>query len=168
METRGFNWICTCGCKNEYNGKRGKNAITTCSRCGSKLRIWKLRVLDSFINEVDEEYEELPKNEYIYFIKSENFVKIGYTLNIESRLQSLQSSNPHKLKLIYSIETDHALETLLHKYYQKNNKHHRNEWFIYDDFTERVINVLKIYEKQINKSKKLKNRIIKGLNDVEN
>ena len=165
MERRGFSWICTCGSKNEYNGKREKDAITTCSRCGTKLRIWRLRILDDID---EEEYEKFPQNEYIYFIKSENFVKIGYTLNIETRLQNLQGSNPHKLKLIYSIETDHALEILLHKYYQKNNKHHRNEWFIYDVFTERVINVLKIYEKQLNKAKKLKNRIMKGLNDVEN
>jgi len=65
----------------------------------------------------------------IYFIQSENdgAIKIGITKDIKKRLKALQTSNPYKLNLLYSINGGKSLEDNLHnkfKQYRLNG-----EWF---------------------------------------
>lgn len=129
-----------------------------------------LEVSEAYISQIlapekrnnQDEYNELFEFEYIYFIKVLNYVKIGYTKNLNERLNNIQISNPYPLELLFVIKNDRNLESSIHKFYKKYNKHYRGEWFIYDDFTTRVIKLLKIYNKQINKMDKIKNKIIKG------
>lgn len=78
---------------------------------------------------------------YIYFIKAEetNKVKIGVATDVESRLASLQTSCPFKLKLEAKIQSEHPtlLERTLH-YNLKDNRL-QGEWFNLDDKHLRTI-----------------------------
>jgi hypothetical protein len=74
----------------------------------------------------------------VYFIRCENYIRIGKTSNIKSRLQNLKSSNPHKMELLGTIsfliskqdarEIDpYDVKKRLHNYLK--NYHHRGEWY---------------------------------------
>ena len=155
-----FDWICPgCNTTYHYKGNKTKDANTTCTLCDKAIKIYQHRIGEVKI-------EENNFNNKLYFIKDKNYVKIGYTKNIGKRLEALQCGNPNKLRLIFLVDFAQELEIPLHNYYEIQNKHYRNEWFIYDELTERVINILKIYKKQINRSNKIKERILKGLNHV--
>ena len=156
----GFKWSCPiCLETHVYGGKATTVATARCD--GRNLKIWQYR-----INETENNNREfipfIPKNK-LYFIKSGNYVKIGYTRSIKDRLNQLQSGNPNELKLIFLLDDAKDLEIPLHKFFKGKNKHQRGEWFIYDELTERVIEVLKIHKTQKNKLDEIKNRIIAGL-----
>ena len=64
---------------------------------------------------------------YVYFFECGDFVKIGHTLCVKSRLKSIQTSNPHPVKLIGSFESGVAEEQIVHEHLSKY--HHRGEWY---------------------------------------
>jgi hypothetical protein len=71
---------------------------------------------------------------YIYLIKEENGrIKIGYSNDVESRLNSLKSSSPYDMEILYSarIPTAREVEATLHRLF--GNKRKRGEWFDLDD-----------------------------------
>jgi hypothetical protein len=77
-----------------------------------------------------------PKIGYVYFIycpdlysTGKHCIKIGYTKNLNTRLQQLQTGNPYKLEFykIYQSSNYKNIETELHHKY--NNKRILNEWF---------------------------------------
>ena len=63
----------------------------------------------------------------IYFIKSGNYVKIGYSKEPKQRLKELQTANPLKLTLMGTIPGTYSTEKALHSLYNKYKK--RGEWF---------------------------------------
>jgi hypothetical protein len=69
---------------------------------------------------------------FVYFVTDgSGFVKIGCTSNsIRSRVAAMQTSNPRKLHLIATIETDNIAETeaLLHEEFDEY-RHEIGEWF---------------------------------------
>ena len=69
----------------------------------------------------------------VYFVTDgSGFVKIGCTCNdVRARMSSMQTSNPRRLELIGTIETDDmlTLESQLHGDFQ-NNRHDIGEWFL--------------------------------------
>ena len=70
---------------------------------------------------------------YIYLIENVNGndlkYKIGYTKNLDKRINQLKTSNPGELNIIYSYKSEwgRLLESLIHKKYSNNRV--RNEWF---------------------------------------
>lgn len=73
--------------------------------------------------------ERVQEKGTVYLIGCEQTqtLKIGYTENLNQRIQSLQRSNPHELKLIGSKSGTIELEqTLLHKF---SHLKLRGEWF---------------------------------------
>lgn len=64
---------------------------------------------------------------YVYFIKSKDKVKIGYSTNIKRRIKELSICNPEKLELIYFIPGNKNLEWSLHNRF--DFQHIRGEWF---------------------------------------
>ena len=69
------------------------------------------------------------------------FVKIGFTDDIEKRLTDMQIGNPRKLFVLYTIEcdgmTDRTLEDLLHKHLQfaqADTSNKTSEWFLKEHF----------------------------------
>lgn len=82
----------------------------------------------------------MPKNPkakpgYVYFVKSTetNFVKIGRTTNLKSRIKSMQTVSPFELELFASYETtdSEAEEILAHDFFEDHHK--RGEWFEISD-----------------------------------
>jgi hypothetical protein len=77
-----------------------------------------------YINErVDEEIQ----NCRVYFIDNGDYVKIGYTMNLNGRLSSLRCGSPYDVQVLLAIPGNYAKESELHKRF--NHLHHRREWF---------------------------------------
>lgn len=72
----------------------------------------------------------------IYLISHSNeYLKIGYTKNINKRLYQLQVSNPVKLELLHLIDGDLSLEKELH--FMFKDLISNGEWFYFD---KKIIN----------------------------
>ena len=65
----------------------------------------------------------------IYFIQQvkTGTIKIGYSDNINKRMQSLQSASPKKLILLGYIDGSKKLERLIHRFFHENQM--EGEWF---------------------------------------
>jgi hypothetical protein len=65
----------------------------------------------------------------IYFIKSnDGYIKIGFTENNpEQRLRALQTGNPHKLEIIYTMSGTEDDERMLHRIFDSVRV--SGEWF---------------------------------------
>jgi len=82
-----------------------------------------------------------------YFISDGDFIKIGESINVKSRLSNLQVANPKKLKLL--LKTQLISEKEAHKLF---NIHQLNgEWFKNNEFISFFINILKIIQEKIKK-----------------
>lgn len=69
----------------------------------------------------------------IYFIQMANFVKIGVSNNVNSRLKTLQTANPIKLKLLGTIPGNHKTEKTLHEEFKSQKiSLGGSEWFCFD------------------------------------
>lgn len=67
----------------------------------------------------------------IYFVKSDDKVKIGYTDNPQQRIQSIQTSSPHELSVLLLVEGDYEKERELHKKFKIHAC--KGEWFFMCD-----------------------------------
>ena len=68
----------------------------------------------------------------LYLIQHNNipeYTKIGYTTNLDQRIQQLQTASPTGIRLVYCIQCDYAdkLEARLHAKY--SSKRTNLEWF---------------------------------------
>ena len=65
----------------------------------------------------------------VYFISDGERIKIGFTTDIRQRLNSLQTANSNKLKLLYRIDDGgHALEKHIHEMCERYRL--EGEWFL--------------------------------------
>lgn len=60
----------------------------------------------------------------LYLLKSENYLKIGYTNNLKERLKSYYTANPD-IQLLHTIEGDKIDEAYLHNLF--NDYHYKLE-----------------------------------------
>ena len=78
---------------------------------------------------------------YVYIIKgsrmnpTESNYKIGISKNVSKRLESLQTSSPEKLELLFKHRTTEAdkLEKSLHKFFKYYRIRENGEWFQFED-----------------------------------
>lgn len=73
----------------------------------------------------------------IYFIGHTDYIKIGYTNDISSRLKALQVGSPIELKMIGLIDGDMEYELFIHNKF--NHLKIRGEWFKYTKEIENFI-----------------------------
>jgi len=80
----------------------------------------------------------------IYVMSDGEFIKIGVTSNMKSRLVRIQSGNPRKVKVIYSSQVKNAqkIEHKTHKHFHE--KRLMGEWFdlapmVAVDFIEKLV-----------------------------
>ena len=76
----------------------------------------------------------------LYLIKSQNYIKIGFTDNLKKRLSEYNIHNPD-YSLLDTCTGNQDDEHLIHKLL-KNYKH-RNEWFHYNDYVIKIWNECK-------------------------
>lgn len=67
----------------------------------------------------------------VYFIKCNEYVKIGYSSNPYARINSIKTSNPHEVEVLLVIPGNVELEKELH--YILRDSNYKNEWFLFDD-----------------------------------
>lgn len=63
----------------------------------------------------------------VYFIKCQEYIKIGYSNNPNDRISQLQTSIPYKLQVVSIIMGTMHDEKKLHKLFKEH--HVRGEWF---------------------------------------
>lgn len=88
--------------------------------------------------------------EYVYFIQAgrTNIFKIGKSNNPQARLESLQTANPHKLKLLHIFKADNATaaEEAIHRLLHK--KRRAGEWFQLTPAERDIILSVKMFEQR--------------------
>jgi hypothetical protein len=62
-----------------------------------------------------------------YFIRCEDYVKIGIAVDVMKRMRDLQSANPKRLELLAVVEGCHKFERSLHRRFA--DLRHSDEWF---------------------------------------
>jgi len=69
----------------------------------------------------------------IYFLEAKglDLIKIGFALNVDQRVESLQTASPVSLELIKVLEGDMGIERQIHLYFRES--HSRREWFVATD-----------------------------------
>lgn len=67
---------------------------------------------------------------WTYFVRADEFVKIGFAKEVRSRLPRLQTSSPVKLQLLMAIEGKASLERDFHRKFAALRAH--GEWFKLD------------------------------------
>lgn len=81
-----------------------------------------------------EKYKEtMTKSGKIYFValKNTNYMKIGFSRNLKSRLQGLQNGLPEDIVVVCEFEGNMLFEKLLHKQFKKYCT--RGEWYVDSD-----------------------------------
>jgi hypothetical protein len=71
--------------------------------------------------------KEDDKPGYVYFIKSGDFIKIGFSLNPAYRLCGIQTSNPLECEPLGVVQGSEKAERKIHFLF--GHAHHRGEWF---------------------------------------
>ena len=86
----------------------------------------------------------------VYFILCNNeFVKIGYSANVEQRLKQLQTGNPYPLKLLLVLKGLKDTEKGIHEEFSGSRVN--GEWFRYKSMLRYTIN--SIIEAKLDASK---------------
>lgn len=93
-----------------------------------------MKRLNIIFNETGLEIKDKKYSKYfLYAISDGDIVKVGYSSEVNTRLKTLQTGNPKKLKLVWSYYCGQTVkdasreEYLLHKRLKKY--HVRGEWF---------------------------------------
>ena len=86
---------------------------------------------------------------YLYVIKCDQYIKVGVTTDMCSRLNSIYQVNPFELNVLRQIPYNNKVyvffaERLIHEQLRSINKNVRGEWFIYDEESISLIDQLSI------------------------
>ena len=92
-------------------------------------------------NFIPTQKNKINNSKYVYVIKgsrinpTESNYKIGITNNIKERVETLQTSSPDKLELLFKHRTTEAdkLEKSLHKFFKYYRIRENGEWFQFED-----------------------------------
>lgn len=66
-------------------------------------------------------------NGFIYFVRLGDKVKIGFSVNVKDRLESLQAGSPEDLELLRIVQGDEESEYRYHKAFAEHR--YKREWF---------------------------------------
>jgi Meiotically up-regulated gene 113 len=72
-----------------------------------------------------------PEGSHTYFIRANNYVKIGHSAELKHRLENIKVCCPHEVELTRTIPSSVSTEKWLHKYFR--HLRIRGEWFYYSD-----------------------------------
>jgi hypothetical protein len=79
--------------------------------------------------------------QFVYFIRSENFVKVGWATALDTRFNNCQINNPHPVELMAFFRGGREEEACLHACFSPY--HHRGEWFVYADPIQELVGLIK-------------------------
>jgi len=78
---------------------------------------------------------------YVYFIRDGEYMKIGYSTDVQQRMKSLITANPRDIELIAVFPGSTKTERELHSAFAYCR--HRGEWFHIDPKMYDIINVVR-------------------------
>jgi hypothetical protein len=89
--------------------------------------------------------KDIEKGVFVYFVlcSQVNAVKIGYTSNLKARIGSLQTGNPHRLKMLGWMKGGRTEESTLHRFFAQ---YHTGvgEWFFFEgDLFDYILSAIK-------------------------
>lgn len=89
--------------------------------------LW-VEALEYIVNDMTKA-SDLKTEGWVYFIQCGEYVKIGLSSNVESRLKALQSATPYPLKLLKKLPVPNMAraEARLHRHFA--SVRHKGEWF---------------------------------------
>jgi hypothetical protein len=101
-------------------------------RLGELYRIRPSRIPEAVLNRwrfgPKRKYAELPKGAIVYFIGGvPGYVKIGFTIDMKTRLCRLQVGHPEPVKLLAWAEGGRELEQRYHMAFAEHRR--ESEWF---------------------------------------
>ena len=76
----------------------------------------------------------------VYFVRCEDYVKIGFSQDLKTRISDLQTACPYELELIAAIPGEWSLEGIFHNVLR--DKRIRGEWFVLDDDLRQRISMM--------------------------
>jgi hypothetical protein len=79
----------------------------------------------------------------VYFVKCQEYVKIGHSTKPMSRIADLQTSSPYPLEILLLMPGNSATERELQSIFSEY--HHRNEWYRYDGELKEFIEVNSVF-----------------------
>ena len=88
-----------------------------------------------------------PKAGFVYGIKGGNFVKVGCSTNPKKRMVAHQVSNPHKLELLFSVESDDMFESEEQVQLELRKFKVRGEWYRLTPKVKEYIKLVKKHNK---------------------
>ena len=109
-----------------------------------------------------------PRGTHVYIIEDDNKYKIGYTDDLEKRLQTYNTGKADKLNYVYYKKTkcgkeiEICLKAMLNKYIYKSNKEFYN--CSLDIIIKKILKCIKI-EKDCNSCKNIQNNKQQGGGD---
>lgn len=65
--------------------------------------------------------------DFVYFVKCGEYIKIGYSTDVEARITGMMCDNPNDLELLACFHGNRITERILHESF--SHCRHRNEWF---------------------------------------
>jgi hypothetical protein len=78
--------------------------------------------------------------EFVYFVRCEEFVKIGWATAIETRMNNIRINNPYPIELLAMMVGSSEEERTLHAFFRDDRE--RGEWFRFSqamkDFVEAI------------------------------
>jgi len=105
----------------------------------------RLQGLIYFILQGEDLWHKLTREEFERLAwDGKTFVKVGRTVDIRKRFESLQCGNPMKLHLLGAVEGGPDIESAFHKWLHPY-RHERGEWFQYSFRVAQYINSLNLY-----------------------
>lgn len=88
--------------------------------------------------------EEQDPEGFVYAMKCTSFVKIGWSTQVDRRLNQIRSCNPREVHLLGTVRGTVGDEYMLHLVLRQ--EHYRGEWFRHQGFTEMAIQKFKEFE----------------------
>ena len=106
---------------------------------------------------------------YLITVEGQNYCKIGFTSNVEKRLNVIQTSNPFKCTVKYTIIGDKCRESFLHEKFKEYRLN--GEWFLHNEEIESYFNsnyndTRPLYKMVLNAEEALKQNIFMGFDRV--
>lgn len=120
--SRNVKWLCKCDCGNKTIVSSAHLRTGSTQSCGCLAKELSAKRIKQIHN----------KGNHLYFIRCNEFVKIGRANNINQRLNQIKANNPYKITLIREMMNQGHREKEFHKIFQ--GRLVTGEWFQIHDY----------------------------------
>ena len=117
---------------------------SNCSSVCEGYLLGKLYMIEKDTDKLDHRKFIEARQSFIYGIHATNgLLKIGVAANVRARFSVIEGNSPIAVRLVFCVDANPELETLLHQYFR--DKRHHGEWFDIDFQTvvQSVVDYLK-------------------------